>query len=118
MPFRLSLVQEADIQSGYSSNSSVGMVLDLSQYFDRGYNLSADVALNNSGPLLNSLQILDAFWCERKNHKKRVINQSFGKKSSEGKHSPLAKMVPNFLDTTPCPMETMARNYLCVRFQV
>ena len=115
------MVQEADIQSGYSLNSSVGLVLDFSQYFDRGSNLSADVSgttPNTGGFSVKPLQISDAFWCERKNHKKRSIGQSFSRKLIDGKQSPSSKSAPNFLDTTPCPMETMARNYFCVRFQV
>ena len=120
LTFRLSLVQEADIQASHSSNSSVGIVLDFSQYFDRSSNLSAEVAggatQNNGNLAIKPLQISDAFWCERKNHKKRTTAQN--RKLNDGKQSNFPKSVQNFLDTTPCPMETMARNYLCVRFQV
>ena len=119
--FRLSLVQEADLQQGYSLNSSVGMVLDFSQYFDRGSNLGSDatgIGSNNGGLPITSLQIADAFWCERKNHKKKSYGHALRRKTPGGTQSPLLRPTPTFLDTTPCPMEAMARNYLCVRFQV
>ena len=71
----MSLIQEADIQSGHAANSSVGIVLDFSQYFDRGANLGTETTgstpNNGQGLSVKPLQIIDAFWCERKNHKKR-----------------------------------------------
>ena len=97
-------------------------MLDFSQYFDRSCNLSTDVAggttQNNGSLSVKPLQISDAFWCERKNHKKRSNTLAQSKKMNDGKPSTFPQSVQNFLDTTPCPMETMARNYLCVRFQV
>jgi hypothetical protein len=97
-------------------------VLDFSQYFDRSCNLSTDApgvtTQNNAGLSVKPLQISDVFWCERKNHKKRSTTLSQNRKINDGKPSTFPKSVQNFLDTTPCPMETMARNYLCVRFQV
>ena len=119
--FRLTLVQEADLQQGYSVHSSVGMVLDFSQYFDRASNLGSDATgtgSNNGGLPITSLQIVDAFWCERKNHKKKSYGHALSRKTPVGTQSHLVRPTPTFLDTTPCPMETMARNYLCVRFQV
>ena len=117
----MSLIQEADLQSGHATNSSVGIVLDFSQYFDRGANLGTETTgsapNNGQGLSVKPLQIIDAFWCERKNHKKRSTGFSSNRKINEGKPSSFPKSVQNFLDTTPCPMETMARNYLCVRFQ-
>ena len=123
MGFRLSLVQEAENQANQSGNSSSGIVLDLSQHFDRGANLAADVS-GGAQPSTASftpkpLQISDAFWCERKNQMKKTIGGAASqRKLNEGKQGSFSAAVQNFLDTTPCPMETMARNYLCVRFQV
>ena len=112
----MSLVHEADIQSTQSANSSVGIVLDFSKYFDRSVNTTSD--LSGSGQSNGALQICDAFWCERKNHKKKSSSMAQSRKGNEGKSSNFSSAVQNFLDTTPCPMETMARNYLCIRFQV
>ena len=114
--FRLSLVHEADIQSSQSANSSVGIVLDFSKYFDRSANTTSD--LSGSVQSNEALQICDAFWCERKNHKKKLSSMAQSRKGNDGKSSNFSSAVQNFLDTTPCPMETMARNYLCIRFQV
>ena len=116
----MSLVQEAENQANQSGNSSSGIVLDLSQHFDRGANLTADISggaqASTASFAPKPLQISDAFWCERKNHMKKTMGGANQRKLNEGKQFSAA--VQNFLDTTPCPMETMARNYLCVRFQV
>ena len=118
----MSLVQEAEYQANQSGNSSSGIVLDLSQHFDRGANLTADISggaqASTASLAPKPLQISDAFWCERKNHMKKTIGGASQRKLNEGKHGSFSAAVQNFLDTTPCPMETMARNYLCVRFQV
>ena len=113
---RLSLVQEADLQTSQSTNYSVGIVLDFTQYFDRSANLTSD--LSENGLTNGSLQICDAFWCERKNHKKKPTYAAQTRKMNDGKSSNFSAAVQKYLDTTPCPMETMARNYLCIRFQV
>ena len=123
MGFRLSLVQEAENQANQSGNSSSGIVLDLSQHFDRGANLTADISggaqASTASFTPKPLQISDAFWCERKNQMKKTIGGAASqRKLNEGKQGSFSAAVQNFLDTTPCPMETMARNYLCVRFQV
>ena len=124
MGFRLSLVQEAENQANQSGNSSSGIVLDLSQHFDRGgANLTGDVSggaqASTASFTPKPLQISDAFWCERKNQMKKTIGGGASqRKLNEGKQGSFSAAVQNFLDTTPCPMETMARNYLCVRFQV
>ena len=118
----MSLVQEAENQANQSGNSSSGIVLDLSQHFDRGANLTADISggaqASTASFAPKHLQISDAFWCERKNHMKKTIGGASQRKVNEGKQGSFSAAVQNFLDTTPCPMETMARNYLCVRFQV
>ena len=118
----MSLVQEAENQANQSGNSSSGIVLDLSQHFDRGANLTADISggaqASTASFAPKPLQISDAFWCERKNHMKKTIGGASQRKLNEGKQGSFSAAVQNFLDTTPCPMETMARNYLCVRFQV
>ena len=74
--------------------------------------------MSGSGQSNGSLQICDAFWCERKNHKKKPNSSVQNRKTNEVKNSNFSAAVQKYLDTTPCPMETMARNYLCVRFQV
>ena len=74
--------------------------------------------MSGSGPYNGALQICDAFWCERKNHKKKSGALAQSRKGNEGKSSNFSAAVQSYLDTTPCPMETMARNYLCIRFQV
>ena len=118
----MSLVQEAENLANQSGNSSLGIVLDLSQHFDRGANLTADISggaqASTASFAPKPLQISDAFWCERKNHMKKTIGGASQRKLNEGKQGSFSAAVQNFLDTTPCPMETMARNYLCVRFQV
>ena len=118
----MSLVQEAENQANQSGNSSSGIVLDLSQHFDRGANLTADISggaqASTASFAPKPLQISDAFWCERKNHMKKTTGGASQRKLNEGKQGSFSAAVQNFLDTTPCPMETMARNYLCVRFQV
>ena len=118
----MSLVQEAENQANQSGNSSSGIVLDLSQHFDRGANLTADISggaqASTASFAPKPLQISDAFWCERKNHMKKTMGGASQRKLNEGKQGSFLAAVQNFLDTTPCPMETMARNYLCVRFQV
>ena len=118
----MSLVQEAENQANQSGNSSSGIVLDLSQHFDRGANLAADISGGGQGSTASfapkPIQISDAFWCERKNHMKKTMGAASQRKLNEGKQGSFSAAVQNFLDTTPCPMETMARNYLCVRFQV
>ena len=118
----MSLVQEAENQANQSGNSSSGIVLDLSQHFDRGANLTADISggaqASTASFAPKPLQISDAFWCERKNHMKKTMGGAGQRKVNEGKQGSFSAAVQNFLDTTPCPMETMARNYLCVRFQV
>ena len=118
----MSLVQEAENQANQSGNSSSGIVLDLSQHFDRGANLAADVSGGAQSSTASfapkPLQISDAFWCERKNQMKKTMGGASQRKLNEGKQGSFSAAVQNFLDTTPCPMETMARNYLCVRFQV
>ena len=118
----MSLVQEAENQANQSGNSSSGIVLDLSQHFDRGANLTADISSGAQASTASfapkPLQISDAFWCERKNHMKKTMGGASQRKLNEGKQGSFSAAVQNFLDTTPCPMETMARNYLCVRFQV
>ena len=118
----MSLVQEAENQANQSGNSSSGIVLDLSQHFDRGANLTADISggaqASTASFAPKPLQISDAFWCERKNHMKKTMGGASQRKLNEGKQGSFSAAVQNFLDTTPCPMETMARNYLCVRFQV
>ena len=102
----MSLVQEAENQANQSGNSSSGIVLDLSQHFDRGANLTQDISGGAQASTASSapkpLQISDAFWCERKNHMKKTMGGASQRKLNEGKQGSFSAAVLYWLLEGKC----------------